>query len=172
LAVSTLFAAEIQKTTVLVPMRDGTRLATDVYLPPAWQEPMPVLLKRTPYNKNTDGRLTTEEPADADAQLTYRYDPSDPVPTIGGRNMTIAKGPMDQRRVESRPDVLVFTGDVLDAPLEVTGRIRAKLYISSDCRQTVNRQSLAIASSRSEAESLPATQSKGGQNRTGSIRHV
>ena len=52
--VSALSAAEIEQTTVMVPMRDGTRLATDVYLPAGWQEPMPVLLKRTPYNKDTD----------------------------------------------------------------------------------------------------------------------
>ena len=55
LVIPPLFAAEIEKTTVMVPMPDGTRLATDVYLPADWQEPMPVLLKRTPYNKNTDG---------------------------------------------------------------------------------------------------------------------
>ena len=55
LLVSAPFAAEIEETTVMVSMRDGTRLATDVYLPAHWREPMPVLLKRTPYNKNTDG---------------------------------------------------------------------------------------------------------------------
>jgi putative CocE/NonD family hydrolase len=43
---------------------------------------------------------------------------------------------MDQRRLESRPDVLVFTTDVLTRPVEVTGRIRAKLYVSSDCPDT------------------------------------
>ena len=85
---------------------------------------------------HADGRLALETPADADAELAYRYDPSDPVPTVGGQNMTIPKGPMDQRRVESRPDVLVFTSDVLDAPVEITGRIRAKLHISSDCPDT------------------------------------
>ncbi len=47
-------AAEVEKTTIMVPMRDDTKLATDVYLPADWKMPMPVLLKRTPYNKNTD----------------------------------------------------------------------------------------------------------------------
>ncbi|NQT17130.1 MAG: CocE/NonD family hydrolase, partial [Planctomycetes bacterium] len=83
-----------------------------------------------------DGRLALEEPAGDDTRLTYRYDPSDPVPTVGGHNMTIPKGPMDQRRVESRPDVLAFTSHVLDASVEITGRIRAKLYVSSDCPDT------------------------------------
>ena len=50
LIASALSAAELEKTTVMVPMRDGTRLATDIYLPAGWQDPMPVLLKRTPYN--------------------------------------------------------------------------------------------------------------------------
>ena len=85
---------------------------------------------------HADGRLALEEPMDADAQLVYRFDPSDPVPTVGGQNMTIPKGPMDQRRVESRPDVLVFTGDVLEEPIEITGRIRARLHVSSDCPDT------------------------------------
>ena len=43
---------------------------------------------------------------------------------------------MDQRKIESRPDVLLFTTDVLAEPLEVTGCIYAKLYISSDCPDT------------------------------------
>jgi predicted acyl esterase len=47
-------AAEVEKTNVLIAMQDGVNLATDVYLPAGWGEPMPVLLKRTPYNKDTD----------------------------------------------------------------------------------------------------------------------
>jgi len=43
---------------------------------------------------------------------------------------------MDQRKIESRPDVLLFTTDVLAEPVEVTGRIYATLYVSSDCPDT------------------------------------
>jgi putative CocE/NonD family hydrolase len=43
---------------------------------------------------------------------------------------------MDQKKVESRPDVLLFTTDVLNEPVEVTGRIYAKLHVSSDCVDT------------------------------------
>jgi predicted acyl esterase len=71
-----------------------------------------------------------------DDQLTYRYDPEDPVPTRGGQNLLIPKGPMDQRPVESRPDVLLFTTEPLAEPLEVTGRITATLFVSSDCPDT------------------------------------
>lgn len=43
---------------------------------------------------------------------------------------------MDQRRAEARPDVLLFTTDVLKEPLEVTGRVTAKVFVSSDCPDT------------------------------------
>src|SRR5207245_11687144 len=45
-------------------------------------------------------------------------------------------GPKDQRKVESWDNVLLFSTDVLAEPLEVTGRITAKLYVSSDCPDT------------------------------------
>jgi putative CocE/NonD family hydrolase len=43
---------------------------------------------------------------------------------------------MDQRSIEARPDVLVFTGEPLTEPLEVTGRVRAVLYASSSAPDT------------------------------------
>ena len=43
--------------TVLVPMRDGVRLSTDIYSPTGIEGPLPVVLIRTPYNKNRDGGL-------------------------------------------------------------------------------------------------------------------
>lgn len=68
--------------------------------------------------------------------LTYQYDPNHPVPTIGGLNLNLPAGPKDQRAVESRDDVLLFTSDPLSAPLEVTGQITAELFVSSDCPDT------------------------------------
>jgi putative CocE/NonD family hydrolase len=58
------------------------------------------------------------------------------VPTVGGQNLLIAKGPMDQRKIETRDDVLLFTTDILAEPVEVTGRLAAKLFVSSDCPDT------------------------------------
>jgi hypothetical protein len=43
---------------------------------------------------------------------------------------------MDQRKIESRPDVLLFTGAPLNAALEITGRVRAHLWVSSDATDT------------------------------------
>ncbi|TKJ39491.1 MAG: acylase [Planctomycetes bacterium B3_Pla] len=93
-----------------------------------WPPPAEV----TAFYFHPDRRLVRETPPDGTKTLSYRYDPNDPVPTVGGQNLLLPKGPMDQRKIESRPDVLLFTSDVLAEPVEVTGRISAKLYVSSD----------------------------------------
>lgn len=95
----------------------------------------PPASKPTPFYLHSDKTLSSEPPQD-EGKLTYKYDPQNPVPTRGGQNLLIPKGPMDQRPVESRSDVLLFTSEPLTEPLEVTGRITAKLFISSDCPDT------------------------------------
>lgn len=85
---------------------------------------------------HVDGSLGLVPPAQPDGKLSYKYDPNNPVPTVGGQNLNMPKGPMDQRKIESRHDVLLFTSPVLEDPVEVTGRIYAKLYVSSDCPDT------------------------------------
>ena len=84
----------------------------------------------------TNHKLVRGKMQTAAAKLTYKYDPKNPVPTIGGQNMIIDRGPMDQRRIESRDDVVVFTTDELSAPVEVTGRIQSHIYVSSNCPDT------------------------------------
>ena len=82
-----------------------------------------------------DGSLQATPPTQ-DHQFSYSYDPSNPVPTIGGQNLNMAAGPYDQRSVENRSDVLLFTSPVLVAPYEATGPITARLFVSSDCPDT------------------------------------
>ncbi len=82
-----------------------------------------------------DGSLRKSVPEESES-LTFRYDPRDPVPTVGGRNLKRRSGPLDQRCVESRGDVLVFSTEPLEHPVQVVGRIKAHLYVSSDCRDT------------------------------------
>jgi hypothetical protein len=84
---------------------------------------------------HADGLLTTALPG-FDDPLMYVYDPTDPVPTIGGKNLFSPAGPYDQRPVENRSDVLVFTSPVLQQPCEATGPIKARLFVSSDCPDT------------------------------------
>jgi predicted acyl esterase len=81
------------------------------------------------------GLLRATVPGSA-ATVTYSYDPLDPVPTIGGANLSLPAGPYDQRPIESRDDVLVYTSDVLTEPLEITGRPRVILYASSSALDT------------------------------------
>jgi predicted acyl esterase len=90
----------------------------------------------TEYYLHADKSLRPARPTQANGSFTYEYDPRNPVQTHGGANLVIPVGPMDQRKIESRPDVLVFTGDELTGPLEVTGRITVKLWIASSARDT------------------------------------
>ena len=85
-----------------------------------------------------DRSLGAKPPGAADA-LRFTFDPADPLPTVGGHVLTpeLRSGPRDQReKVESRADAVVFTSGTLDKPLEVDGKVRAKLYVSSDRTDT------------------------------------
>lgn len=89
-----------------------------------------------PYYFHPDGTLVGVKPPGGNDARTYAYDPKDPVPSVGGQELGVPLGPMDQRRVEKRPDVLLFSTAELQEPVEVTGRITAKLFVSSDCPDT------------------------------------
>ncbi len=86
-----------------------------------------------------DGRLGTSAPAGAPTD-TYPYDPMNPVPSLGGGVCCNAGaslgGSFDQREIEARSDVLVYTSEPLDQPLQITGYIRASLFVSSDAKDT------------------------------------
>jgi uncharacterized protein len=70
----------------------------------------------------------------------YTYDPRNPAPTRGGaiccNFRLLSPGPMDQRAVEARPDVLVYTSGVLKDDLEITGLVRVLLYASTSAPDT------------------------------------
>lgn len=86
-----------------------------------------------------DGRASFDEPAADEASDSFVHDPTDPVMTTGGPLLMSGEfraGPIDQAPVESRPDVLVFTGEALADDLEVTGRVTAVLHVSSDAPTT------------------------------------
>jgi len=67
---------------------------------------------------------------------TFLYNPSNPVATRGGANLDLDAGPYDQRPVESRSDVLVYTSDQLTEPLEIAGHVWVELYASSSAVDT------------------------------------
>ncbi len=85
-----------------------------------------------------DGTLSAEPPAD-EPPYVYLYNPLRPVPTVGGQVILPggnAMGPRDQRAVETRDDVLVYSTGVLDRPVEVTGPIELRLFVASSARDT------------------------------------
>ncbi len=83
-----------------------------------------------------DGSLGLEAPPADGAPKDYDYDPAKPVPTRGGNNLTIPAGPFDQRPVENRPDVLVFTSAPLAEPLALGGAVTARLWFASSAKDT------------------------------------
>jgi putative CocE/NonD family hydrolase len=88
----------------------------------------------TPFYLQGDGTLSQSTGA-ADS-FTYLYDPEHPVPTRGGSNLLISRGPYDQQPVEHRDDVLLFTSAPLTSPLEIAGQISATLYVSAETVDT------------------------------------
>lgn len=86
-----------------------------------------------------DGGLRRKAPR-REAVDEFEYHPRNPVPTRGGAvccNPTIFPwGPMDQREVEARPDVLVYTTPPLEQDTEVTGPVLAVLYVSTSAPDT------------------------------------
>jgi putative CocE/NonD family hydrolase len=86
-----------------------------------------------------DGVLATEPPTESGLD-TFSYDPMSPVPSLGGNlcclGDTLTPGSFDQRPIEARDDVLVYTSDPLQSDLEVTGPIDVLLFVSSDAPDT------------------------------------
>jgi uncharacterized protein len=67
----------------------------------------------------------------------YTYDPRRPVPSLGGRNMLIEPGPLDQRPAQALPDYgLIYTGEVLGEKVTIAGNVRVTLHVASDCPDT------------------------------------
>ena len=64
--------------------------------------------------------------------LSFRYDPADPTPTVGGRTLTGSMGVKDNRRLEARPDVLTFTTDPLPTAVDVNGSPTLDLAVAVD----------------------------------------
>jgi putative CocE/NonD family hydrolase len=86
-----------------------------------------------------DGTLSATAPA-AEPADQYVYDPAEPVTTQGGPVLGdpvhVPPGPLDQRAVENRPDVLVYTTPPFEKDTEVTGPISLELYASSSAVDT------------------------------------
>ena len=86
-----------------------------------------------------DGTLSFEAPS-GNGSDSYHYDPMIPVKTIGGGDCCnggiVVAGARDQRSIEARQDVLVYTSEPLESPIEVSGFVDAVLHVSSDAKDT------------------------------------
>lgn len=86
-----------------------------------------------------NGGLSWTKPAGPSTADRFTYDPANPVPTLGGNNCCgtpTPAGPKDQRPIEGREDILLYTSDALQDELEVTGPVKVVLYASSDAVDT------------------------------------
>lgn len=86
-----------------------------------------------------NGRLSADEPVADEPVDTYRYDPMRPVISRGGGALGMAgtvPGPVDQYDTEHRDDVLCYTSEPFDAPLDIVGEVRLRLSASSSAVDT------------------------------------
>lgn len=119
--------------------------------PNIWREEHEWPLARahfTPFYLSSGGHANTRSgdgvlyrhPVLKTAPDTYIYDPKNPVPTVGGAICCDARilppGPLEQSGVEQRSDVLVYSSAPLRENLEVTGPVKAVLYVSTSANDT------------------------------------
>lgn len=84
-----------------------------------------------------DGALRLEMPSDSQPEDSFVFDPRHPAPTRGGShgdNWQV--GPADQQEIEARPDVLVYSSEILKKPVLVIGQVRVQLYAASSAPDT------------------------------------
>jgi putative CocE/NonD family hydrolase len=121
-------------------MGSNTWQTSDTW-PPRGAQPMTFFLA-SGGKANTldgDGALTPAPPA-ADQPDRFTYDPMDPVRSYGGNvcctGNAVFAGSFDQRKMEARPEVLVYTSAPFADGIEVSGPIEPTLYVSSDAKDT------------------------------------
>ena len=109
--------------------------------PPKGAEPMTFFLASGGKANTLDGNgtLATTAPA-RDTPDAFTYDPANPVTSYGGNvcctGNAVTGGAFDQRKMEARPEILVYTSEPFAAATEVSGPIVPTLYVSSDAKDT------------------------------------
>jgi putative CocE/NonD family hydrolase len=94
--------------------------------------PLPGTNPRPLYFRS-GGRLTWAPPVEAESPDRFTHDPNDP---LEDPHYEAGLGPHDQRAVERRRDLLVFTSDPLEQDLDVVGHIEFRLWIASSAFDT------------------------------------
>jgi uncharacterized protein len=84
-----------------------------------------------------NGSLSVESPESGENETdAYNYDPLNPCPNVFDSSIGPAEGPFDQRPIEMREDVLVYSTSPLGSDTEVTGPVQVVLYTSTSARDT------------------------------------
>ncbi len=103
----------------------------------------PVPHTPTSFYLHPDGKLSQNISPAASGSCSFDYDPKNPVTTIGGNIYSPKEGfeksgagPKDQRVFADRTDILRFESEPLTAPLEITGKIKAQIYLETDVPDT------------------------------------
>jgi uncharacterized protein len=98
----------------------------------------PVPHTATDYYLHKDGSLTLTRPTEQEASRTWSYDPRKPAPSLGGNHgLGVKSGPVDQRPLQGRKDVLRFVSEPLTEPVGITGKVEAELHFSTDVPDTM-----------------------------------
>ncbi len=119
----------------------SNRWQTSDTWPPAGATPVTYYLssRGKANTMDGDGALTSAPPA-ADAPDAFTYDPAQPVTSYGGNvcctGTAITPGSFDQRKMEVRQDILVYTSEPFKTRTEFSGPIVPTLYVSSDAKDT------------------------------------
>ncbi|MFV5994366.1 CocE/NonD family hydrolase [Streptomyces sp. NPDC056231] len=100
----------------------------------AWRDldDWPLSAAATSWFPTPGGYLTQQAPTDNTPLTSFRYDPADPTPSVGGPLLSRGAGPRDNSTLEARADVLTFTGPPLAEPVDVVGPVSARLSIATD----------------------------------------
>jgi putative CocE/NonD family hydrolase len=109
--------------------------------PPPEARPMALYLASGGHANTLEGDgALTDKPADHSKRDGFVFDPRDPAPTRGGavccNPRVLPWGPMDQRPVERRKDVLVYTGKPLESDTEAIGPVEVTLYAATSAKDT------------------------------------
>lgn len=94
-------------------------------------EQWPPASRPTTYYLHPAGELSAQLPASNQPPSRYQYDPLNPTPNLGGPLISTSAGAVDNRVLESRPDVLTFTTRPLEQELELIGFLKVVLYVTS-----------------------------------------
>ena len=113
---------------------------SDTWPPPGAQQATFYLASGGRANTlNGDGALAASAP-DADKSDAFTYDPTNPVLSYGGNvcctGNAVQAGAFDQRRMEARDDILVYTTEPFKEGTELSGPMVPTLYVSSDAKDT------------------------------------